>query len=156
MIEKIKHIINLQVIISAVILAVFLSCLLLAIQAVIVPNVQFPENIKADVNVTPLEIESRKDQKISADIEEKDFQSDGVITNGSIVRVSGTGQDGLRMRVAAGTDQKILFLAKEGEFLKVVEGPKIKDQLIWWKIQALEDSQKIGWSVQDYLIETQP
>ncbi len=156
MIEKIKQIINLPVIISAIILAFLLSCLLLAFQAAVVPNVQFPENVKAVVEVIPAALELEIDQEIPMNTGNSDLKFDGMITSGSIVKVSGTGQDGLRMRVDPGTDQKVLYLAQENEFFKVIEGPQISDQLIWWKIQALEDSKRIGWSVQDYLIETQP
>jgi len=156
MIEKIKQIINLPVIITAIILAFLLSCLLLAFQAAVVPNVQFPKNVKAVVEVIPAALELEIDQEIPMNTGNSDLNFDGMITSGSIVKVSGTGQDGLRMRVDPGTDQKVLYLAQENEFFKVIEGPQISDQLIWWKIQALEDSKRIGWSVQDYLIETQP
>jgi hypothetical protein len=40
--------------------------------------------------------------------------------------------------------------------LTIVDGPVIKDSLIWWKVESRHDPVKSGWSVQDYLLVTTP
>ena len=75
----------------------------------------------------------------------------GVIALGMNIVVSGTGNEGLRMRSGAGIDQQTMFVAQEGEPFQIIDGPKVLDSLIWWKIEALNDPGKTGWSVQDYM-----
>ena len=47
------------------------------------------------------------------------------------------------MHSDAGIDQQTIFLAQEGELFKIIDGPKILDGLIWWKIEALDDQTKL-------------
>ena len=75
----------------------------------------------------------------------------GVFAVGIKVEITGTEGDGLRMRKNPGTDSEILYLAREGEDCIILEGPQIQENLIWWKIQSLEDQEKLGWSVQTYM-----
>ena len=70
---------------------------------------------------------------------------------GDIVRVSGTENKGLRLRENAGLSRLTLFLAKEGERFKIIDGPVFADGHFWWQIQSVAQSYKKGWSVQEYL-----
>ena len=75
----------------------------------------------------------------------------GVYSNGMQVHISGTGGDGLRIREFAGLEETPLFLGAEGEKFEIINGPEIFDNAIWWMIQSLENPNKQGWAVQDFL-----
>jgi hypothetical protein len=75
----------------------------------------------------------------------------GVFSVGMVLHISKTGGDGLRIRSFAGFDGIPIYLGLEGEEFEIIEGPKIIDSEIWWKIVSISNHQKIGWAVQDYL-----
>jgi hypothetical protein len=75
----------------------------------------------------------------------------GVYSTDMIVQISGTGGEGLRIRAYAGLNELPMFLGTEGDFYKIVGGPEIIDNAIWWKIQSIENTDRIGWAVQNYL-----
>lgn len=77
----------------------------------------------------------------------------GVFSVGMYVQISNTGGDGLRIRSFAGFDGVPVYLGQEGEEFEIIEGPRIKDSEIWWKITSLSEPQKIGWAVQDFLLQ---
>jgi hypothetical protein len=157
MIDKMKKIFSKEVIIGGILVAVVLCGLAVVFQVGVFPFIQINPSQKAIVLITPVTTDisnSGISQTISVTTEATNIP--GVVSTGMTVRISGTGNDGLRMRAAPGTDQDVLFIASEGEEFTIVDGPVIKDSLIWWKIQSMEDSQKIGWSVQDYLQAVQP
>lgn len=156
MIEKIKKLLSKQVIIGGILLALVLCCLVLVLQVGIFPYVEIGSGQKANVKITPLASDAAIGTLIPSNEEYSESgELPGVVSLGMTVQVAGTGQDGLRMRTEPGTDETVLFLANEGEYFTIVDGPVIRDSLIWWKIQALDDAQKSGWSVQDYLIAVQ-
>ena len=69
----------------------------------------------------------------------------------TIVTVEGTGEHGLRVRNDPGLDSFYITVAKEGDQLRVVEGPVDLDEIIWWKVQSLSDKNINGWCAADYL-----
>jgi len=71
---------------------------------------------------------------------------------GRYVKVNGTENRGLRMRKSPGKLYGTTFYAFEGEQFEITEGPQTADDMIWWRIQSLEDPAKIGWSVEDFLM----
>ena len=77
----------------------------------------------------------------------------GVFSVGMYVYVSNTGGDGLRIRSSAGFDGIPMYLGSEGEEFEIVEGPKINESKIWWKIVSISTPKKIGWAVQDYFMQ---
>jgi len=77
----------------------------------------------------------------------------GVFSVGMYVQISKTGGDGLRIRSIAGFDGIPMYLGSEGERFEIVEGPKINEGKIWWKIVSINNPQKIGWAVQDYFMQ---
>ena len=77
----------------------------------------------------------------------------GVFSVGMHVHIYNTEGDGLRIRSFAGFDGILMYLGSEGEEFEIVEGPKINDSKIWWKIVSTSNPQKIGWAVQDYLMQ---
>ena len=77
----------------------------------------------------------------------------GVFSLGTYVYISKTGGDGLRIRSFAGFDGIPMYLGTEWEEFEIIEGPKIVDSKIWWKIVSINNPQKIGWTVQDYLMQ---
>ncbi len=152
---KINGIVNTRVLIGGIILAAILCCLLITLQIGLFPYLAIEPIQKVKLVLTPLASDTKVEGQESGS-EQVIIDTPGVISTGVIVVIAGTGNEGLRMRAAPGTDQTVLFLAIEGEYFKVVDGPVITDALIWWEIQALNDVKKIGWSVQDYLIVSQP
>jgi len=67
------------------------------------------------------------------------------------VIIQNTGGEGLRIRDEPGLDTTPLFLGREGEKFQIIDGPAIKDSIIWWKIESEEDPDRKGWAAQDYL-----
>ena len=152
--ENNQKVINHKVIIGSILLAVLLCCLMLVLQVGIFPYVSFDASQKAILAITPVDLEDEELNTNTANTPTEPPQIlPGVIALGMTVEVT---EDGLRMRAAAGTDQNILFQASRGELLTIVDGPVIKDSLIWWKVESRQDPVKSGWSVQDYLLVTTP
>lgn len=75
----------------------------------------------------------------------------GEIAIGRFVQVSGTGGDGLRLRMAPGLDAPVRFLAHEAEVFRVTDGPQTDDGYTWWYLTAPYDPQRAGWAVANYL-----
>jgi hypothetical protein len=155
--EKIKALLTRNVIIAAVFLAVILCCLALILQIGVFPYFNAHADQKAIVEVTSADMNAATASNNESVTPTPPVNVlPGVVSRGNIVIVNGTGQNGLRMRSTPGTDAPILFVANENEYFNVVDGPVIKDSMIWWKIQSLSDSQKVGWSAQDYLASILP
>lgn len=70
---------------------------------------------------------------------------------GAYVQVSGTGIDGLRMRVSPGLASDVRFVAIEAEVFEVIDGPQTIDGYEWWYLQAPYDDSVHGWAVAQYL-----
>ncbi len=149
--EKIKNILTKEVIIASIILAVILCCLALLLQIGIFPYLNAQSEQKAYVVITPVDLHAAEEQDSAVEPTATLQILPGVVARGDVVLVNGTGQGGLRMRSNPGTEATVMFVANENEYFNVVDGPVIKDNLIWWKIQSLTDAQKVGWSAQDYL-----
>ena len=77
----------------------------------------------------------------------------GVFSVGMYIHISKTGGDGLRIRSFAGFDGIPIYLGSEGEEFEIIEGPKINEGKIWWKIVSINNPQKNGWAVQDYFMQ---
>lgn len=155
MLDKLKSIFTKPVIIGGIIISVLLCCLVLTLQIGVFPYVNITSSQKAIVAITPVQTDIEAVIVSPTAVLEETENLPGVVSLGMTVQVSGTGQDGLRMRAEPGTDQTVVFVANEGEYFSIIDGPVIKDSLIWWKIQALDNAQKVGWSVQDYLMAVQ-
>jgi hypothetical protein len=155
--DKLKEIFTKKVLIFGVVLAFLLCLLTYLVQLVIFPYFSASSDIKAQTVVTPVDLGSLEQTQVENELPTPTVQLlPGVVSLGMTVQVNGTGKDGLRMRAAPGTDADVLFLANEGENFTIVDGPVIQDSLIWWKIQSLQETGKVGWSVQDYLAGMQP
>ena len=144
------------VIITAAAIGICLCFLTLIIQFMVFPNIIIENKEKMMVEITPVSATSMSQIQSSGQTDQQTSTDTpamkGVIAIGMNIKVNGTGNEGLRMRSDAGIEQTTLYLAQEGELFEIIDGPKIIDGLIWWKIKALNDSKKIGWSVQDYMV----
>jgi hypothetical protein len=153
--EQKKSFLNKTVFIFSGAIGIFLCFLTLLIQYLVLPNIVFEGKEKIKVEITPVSatvISQKKDSGKNIQTNETNTPSiPGVFALGMIIKVNGTDNEGLRIHSDAGIDQPTLFLAKEGEQFNILEGPIIKDSLIWWKIKSLNDSTKTGWAVQDYM-----
>jgi len=89
-------------------------------------------------------------QNIELQPEEKE-KLPGVLGVGYDVIISNTGGDGLRIRSAPGLDSTPLFLGFEGEEFLIIDGPALKDSLVWWNLRSKQDENRDGWAVQDFL-----
>ena len=76
----------------------------------------------------------------------------GVIHPGALVKITGTGGDGLRLRVEPGLENEILFIGSESEVFRVQDGPAEIDDFIWWYLISPDNSDRQGWAVSDYLV----
>ena len=75
----------------------------------------------------------------------------GVIASGSVVQITGTGGDGLRLREAPGLEQPMRLLGGEDEIFKVSDGPQELDGYVWWFLEGFYDASRNGWAVANYL-----
>jgi hypothetical protein len=145
------------VFIAAGLFGIFLCLFILIIQYLVFPNLIIDRIEKFKVEITPVsstfspssQVPEQRNDQITINTP----SIPGVIAIGMKLVVFGTGNEGLRMHSDPGLNQPTLSLAKEGEDIIIVDGPIIKDGLIWWKINVVNDSSRIGWSVQDYLRE---
>lgn len=153
--EKKDVFVTKTVIIATAAIGVSLCLITLLIQYLVFPSIAFENSEKIKVVITPV-------SATSPSLGQPGGQGDmleatgtpsmvGVIALGMNIKVSGTGNEGLRMRSGAGIDQQTMYVAQEGEPFQIIDGPKVLDSLIWWKIQALNNPGKTGWSVQDYM-----
>ncbi|OGO27297.1 MAG: hypothetical protein A2Z16_13965 [Chloroflexi bacterium RBG_16_54_18] len=79
----------------------------------------------------------------------------GTITVGSHVQVTGTGGEGLRLRIEPSLDGQILMLGSEAEVFRVHEGPREADGYTWWYLVGPFDSSRYGWAVANFLVVVQ-
>lgn len=73
------------------------------------------------------------------------------VSVGALVQISGTGQDGLRIRMDPGLSGQIKFLGIEAEVFQVKDGPRQADGYTWWFLEAPYDATLNGWAVGDFL-----
>ncbi|HEX3246153.1 MAG TPA: 3D domain-containing protein [Chloroflexota bacterium] len=71
------------------------------------------------------------------------------LQEGSIVTVSGTAGEGLRVRSDSGTASRVLTTIKEGQRLEILDGPVKANDLDWYKVKA---NGVTGWSNGKYLV----
>jgi hypothetical protein len=76
----------------------------------------------------------------------------GEIYPGAFVKITGTGGDGLRLRMEPGLESEILWIGEEAEVLSVQDGPVEADGFTWWLLVSSADNSRQGWAVSDYLI----
>jgi hypothetical protein len=81
--------------------------------------------------------------------------SDQQVGVGGYIKVNGTGGDGLRLRYNPGIKAQVHVLAAEGEKFQVRDGPVESDDYIWWYLVGLQDEQRYGWAVSNFLQVTQ-
>lgn len=74
---------------------------------------------------------------------------------GAYVQITGTGGDGLRLRIEPGLDGRIRFLGLESEVFQVRDGPRQVDDYLWWYLVAPFDETRNGWAVANYLTVVQ-
>ena len=142
-------------IIATAAIGVSLCLITLFIQYLVFPSIAFENSEKVKVEITPISATSpsqgHPDGQGNQLAATETPSMVGVIALGMNIKVTGTGNEGLRMRSGAGIDQQTMYVAQEGESFQIIDGPKVLDSLIWWKIQSLNDPGKTGWSVQDYM-----
>lgn len=68
------------------------------------------------------------------------------------VQVVGVGETRLNIRSAPGLDAALLFLAEDGDVYQLVGGPQDVDGYEWWKLEDLNDSNRVGWAARNYLM----
>lgn len=56
---------------------------------------------------------------------------------------------GVNVRLDAGINNSVRFVADAGELFRVLDGPRQVDGLIWWQIQALDDASRVGWAAEN-------
>ena len=73
------------------------------------------------------------------------------IVIGDNVEISGTSGEGLRIRKDPGLGGQVLFIASESERFQITEGPVDLDGYTWWYLVGLEDKERKGWGVANFL-----
>jgi hypothetical protein len=103
------------------------------------------------VYITPVEPILFKPSLESQETPSDDERLPGVFGVGYPVMIANTEGAGLRIRNAPGLDGLPLFLGREGEDFTIIDGPSLKDSIVWWKIESTADLHRNGWAAQDYL-----
>lgn len=75
----------------------------------------------------------------------------GQIQIGTLVQVTGTGSDGLRLRQTPSLAGEVNYLAIDFEVFRIQDGPIQADDFTWWSLVALDDSTRNGWAVENFL-----
>ncbi len=75
----------------------------------------------------------------------------GDIVKDAYVQVTGTGGDGLRLRVGPGLDRDVRLLGVEDEVFLVKDGPIQADNYTWWFLVGPFDETRQGWAVANFL-----
>ena len=70
---------------------------------------------------------------------------------GSYVKISGTDEEGLRLRRDPSLNGDIIYLGLEDEVFLVKDGPEDKDGYLWWYLEAPLNETRNGWAVSIYL-----
>lgn len=79
------------------------------------------------------------------------YVSEGGLSLGALIEISGTEGNGLSVRPNPGTGGMLNFVAAEGERFRITDGPDAKNDYIWWKIESLTDPSRTGWAVEEYM-----
>lgn len=77
----------------------------------------------------------------------------GTIALNTYVQITGTGGDGLRLRVSPALSSDPLFLGYDSEVFLVTGGPSQADGYTWWYLTAPYDQTRSGWAVVNYLTD---
>lgn len=75
----------------------------------------------------------------------------GDIAIDAFVEITGTGGDGLRLRVGPGLDREVRLIGLEAEVFMVQDGPQQADGFTWWHLEGPFDESRRGWAVANYL-----
>jgi hypothetical protein len=70
---------------------------------------------------------------------------------GSYVKISGTEEEGLRLRRDPSLNGDIIYLGLEDEVFLVKDGPEDQDGYLWWYLEAPLNKTRKGWAVSNYL-----
>lgn len=83
------------------------------------------------------------------------FDPTTIVLNG-YVQISGTGNDGLRIRSSPGLNSETVFRGEEAEVFLVKDGPQVGDGYTWWYLVAPYDETRAGWAVGEFLAVIPP
>jgi len=75
----------------------------------------------------------------------------GQISVGSLVQITGTQGEGLRIRSQPGLKGTQLFLGFDTEAYTVLDGPRDVDGYTWYYLEAINDQRRTGWAVASFL-----
>lgn len=84
------------------------------------------------------------------------YVSEDGLSVGTTVEVYDTGGTGLSVRPRPGTGGILNFVAYDGERYVIIGGPDSKNDYIWWELEDVNDPERSGWAVSDYLRSVQP
>jgi len=76
---------------------------------------------------------------------------DSTIVTGGYIKITGTGGDGLRLRLEPGLKGQIQFVAAENEIFLVENGPQESDGYTWWYLIGVKNETVRGWAVSDFI-----
>ena len=152
--EKIRALFTKQIIIATLAFTGILCLSVFLMQLFLSSTIPAGGANRYQVLITPADLDQIENDQNDALLTEAPTPTprlEGVVEVGMQAVVFGTENRGLRMRLHAGFDSPVSFLAQEGEQVEITDGPLIEDGYIWWKLRSLEDLTKLGWSVQDFL-----
>ena len=79
------------------------------------------------------------------------YVSEDGLSVGTVVEVYDTGSTGLSVRPQPGTGGYLNFVAQEGERFTIIDGPDSRNDYIWWKLESVNDPDRGGWAVSNFL-----
>ncbi len=79
--------------------------------------------------------------------------SPGEFPIGTLIQISGTQGEGLRIRSDPGLNGKQLFLGFDTEAYTILDGPQEMDGYTWYYIAAINDQGRTGWAASSFLTQ---
>ncbi len=77
--------------------------------------------------------------------------SPGEFSIGSLVQITGTQGEGLRIRSDPGLSGGQLFLGFDTEAYTIMDGPRELDGYSWYYLSAINDQKRTGWAASNFL-----
>ncbi|MEA3440497.1 MAG: hypothetical protein U9R58_09460 [Chloroflexota bacterium] len=146
-----RNIFSPRIIAGAVLVAILLLVLTFTILWLARPGPHIPQPATAVLNVIRAPTATQPPPEPTSTSTPDPTLSPDQITVGILVQVSGTGGEGLRLRVNPGLGGQIWQIAQESDIFLVEDGPRDSDNYRWWFLVSPDNETSRGWAVADFI-----
>lgn len=140
---------------AAIFTVLLLSAILVVLLVITAPPRADRENFIAFATILPMPSTQERDEFIGGVDPYQPTPTPtarpGEILIDSVVQVHGTEGTGLRFRQSPGLSGVELFMGFDTEVFNVLDGPRQADGYTWYYLAALNDANRKGWAVSQFL-----